>query len=80
MTGSSVGLGYRYRYTLYGDFLPDGSEQRNDYYNQGQLKVSRMFLDTMEGSFLYRYSTNKSNYDLAEYDKDVFILGLQYNY
>lgn len=75
-----IGLGYRYRYTLYGDFLPDGSEQRNDYYNQGQLKVSRMFLDTMEGSFLYRYSTNKSNYDLAEYDKDVFILGLQYNY
>ncbi len=73
-------LGYRYRYTLYGDFLPDGEKQRNDYYNQGELKVSKMFLDTMEVSLLYRYSTNRSNYDLAEYDKDVVIFGLQYNY
>jgi len=73
-------LGYRYRYSLYGDFLPDGNKQRSDYYNQGEVKVSKMFLDTMEGSLLYRYSTNKSNYELAEYDKDVVIFGLQYNY
>jgi len=73
-------LGYRYRYTLYGDFLPDGNKQRNDYYNQGEVKVSRIFLDTMEGSLLYRYSTNRSNYELAEYDKDVVLFGLQYNY
>ena len=73
-------LDYRYRYTLYGDFLPEGNKQRNDYYNQGELKVSKMFLDTMEGSLLYRYSTNRSNYDLAEYNKNVVIFGLQYNY
>lgn len=73
-------LDYRYRYTLYGDFLPDRDKQRNDYYNQGELKVSRMFLDTIEGSLLYRYSNNRSNYDLAEYDKDVVMFGLQYNY
>jgi len=73
-------LDYRYRYSLYGDFLPDGNKQRSDYYNQGQVKVSRMFLDEMEGSLLYRYAKNKSNYDLAEYDKDVVIFGLQYNY
>lgn len=73
-------VGYRYRYTLYGDFLPDGDKQRNDYYNQGELKLSKMFLDTLEASILYRYSTNKSNYDLAEYDKDVVMFGLQYNY
>jgi len=73
-------LDYRYRYTLYGDFLPNGNKQRSDYYNQGEVKVSKMFLDTMEGSLLYRYSTNRSNYDLAEYDKDVVMFGLQYNY
>jgi opacity protein-like surface antigen len=73
-------LGYRYRYTLYGDFLPNGNKQRSDYYNQGEVKVSKMFLDTMEGSLLYRYSTNRSNYNLAEYDKDVVLFGLQYNY
>ena len=73
-------LDYRYRYTLYDDFLPEGNDQRSDYYNQGEVKVSKMFLDTMEGSVLYRYSTNRSNYDLAEYDKDVVMFGLQYNY
>lgn len=73
-------LGYRYRYTLYGDFLPDGDKQRSDYYNQGELKMSKMFLDTMEVSLLYRYSTNRSNYDLVEYDKNVVMFVLQYNY
>ena len=73
-------LDYRYRYSLYGDFLPNGNKQRNDYYNQGQLKVSRMFLDDVEGSLQYSYAKNKSNYDLAEYDKDIVIFGLQYNY
>ncbi|MBT8343991.1 MAG: DUF560 domain-containing protein [Sulfurovum sp.] len=73
-------LDYRYRYTLYGDFLPNGEKQREDNYHQGELKVSKMFLDTVEGSLLYRYSTNGSNYDLAEYDKDIVIFGLQYNF
>jgi tetratricopeptide (TPR) repeat protein len=71
---------YRYRYTLYGDFLPNGTKQRSDYYNQAEVKLSRMFLETMEGSLLYRYAQNRSNYDLAEYDKDIVIFGLQYNY
>lgn len=73
-------LDYRYRYTLYEDFLPDGDKQRSDYYNQGELKLSKMVLDTLEGSLLYRYSTNKSNYDLAEYNKDIVMFGLQYNF
>lgn len=73
-------LDYRYRYSLYDDFLPEDNKQRSDYYHQGEVKVSKMFLDTMEGSLLYRYSTNRSNYYLAEYDKDVVLFGLQYNY
>jgi len=73
-------LDYRYRYTLYGNFLPDGNKQRSDYYNQAKVKISKMFFDTVEVSLLYRYSTNRSNYDLAKYDKNVVLFGLQYNY
>lgn len=73
-------LDYRYRYTLYRDFIDDGSKQREDDYGQYEFKFSKMVSDTMEGSLLYRYSNNRSNYDLAEYDKDVVMFGFQYNY
>ncbi len=73
-------LDYRYRYTLYRDFIDDNSKQRSDDYEQYEFKLSKMISDTMEGSLLYRYSNNRSNYDLAEYDKDVIMFGFQYNY
>ncbi len=73
-------LDYRYRYTLYRDFIDDGSKQRSDDYEQYEFKLSKMLSDSMEGSLLYRYSNNRSNYDLAEYDKDVVMFGFQYNY
>jgi len=73
-------LDYRYRYTLYRDFADDGSKQRSDDYEQYEFKFSKMVSDTTEGSLLYRYSNNRSNYGLAEYDKDVVMFGFQYNY
>ncbi len=71
---------YRYRSAEYDDAADADSDERSDDYHQAEFKVSRMFLDSLEGSLLYRYVRNDSNYALAEYDKSIFMLGLQYNY
>ena len=71
---------YRYRSASYDDEYEAGSSDRSDDFHQAELKVSRMFFDTLEGSLLYRYIRNDSNYDAAEYNKNIVMLGLQYNY
>ena len=73
-------LDYSYRYAKYEDHVKDSEDERRDRYNQLEMKVSRMISDTLEASLLYRYSQNNSNYAAMEYDKDVVMLGLQYNY
>lgn len=75
-----IRLDYRYRYAKYNDRIEETGEERSDDYNQIECKVSRMLTDTLEASLLYRYSTNNSNYDLVEYDKNIIMLGLQYNF
>lgn len=71
---------FRYRYATYDDKVTDSSDDRSDDFYQTDLKVSRIFFDTLEGSLLYRYIKNTSNYAPAEYDKNIVMLGLQYNY
>ncbi|WP_415405512.1 surface lipoprotein assembly modifier [Sulfurovum sp. CS9] len=71
---------YRYRYAKYDDIIESGGDKRSDDYHQAEFKVSRMLTDTMEASLLYRYSKNNSNYELAEYDKDIVMLGIKYNF
>ncbi len=71
---------YRYRYAKYDDIIQSGGDKRSDDYHQAEFKVSRMLTDTMEASLLYRYSKNNSNYELAEYDKDIVMLGIKYNF
>jgi len=71
---------YRYRYAKYDDSIEGSGDKRSDDYHQAEFKVSRMLTDTMETSLLYRYSKNNSNYELAEYDKDVVMLGIKYNF
>jgi len=71
---------YRYRYGKYNDSIEDSGDKRSDDYHQAEFKVSRMLTDTMEASLLYRYSKNNSNYELAEYDKDIVMLGIKYNF
>ena len=71
---------YRYRHAKYDDFIEIGRDKRRDDYHQAAFKVSRMLTDTMEASLLYRYSKNNSNYELAEYDKDIVMLGIKYNF
>jgi hypothetical protein len=71
---------YRYRYAKYDDSIEGSGDKRSDDYHQTEYKVSRMLTDTMEASLLYRYSKNNSNYELAEYDKDIVMLGIKYNF
>jgi len=71
---------YRYRYAKYDDVIEGGVDERSDDYHQAEFKVSRMLTETMEASLLYRYSKNNSNYELAEYDKDIVMLGIKYNF
>ncbi len=71
---------YRYRHAKYDELIEGSGDERSDNYHQAELKVSKMLSDTMEGSLLYRYSKNNSNYDLAEYDKDIIMLTIQYNF
>lgn len=71
---------YRYRYAKYDDSIEGSGDKRSDDYHQTEFKVSRMLTDTMEASLLYRYSKNNSNYELAEYDKDIVMLGIKYNF
>ena len=71
---------YRYRYAMYDDIIEGSLDKRSDDYHQTEFKVSRMLIDTMEASLLYRYSKNNSNYELATYDKDIVMLGIQYNF
>lgn len=71
---------YHYRYAKYDDIIQSGGDKRSDDYHQAEFKVSRMLTDTMEASLLYRYSKNNSNYELAEYDKDIVMLGIKYNF
>lgn len=71
---------YRYRNAAYADRIEAGGDERSDDYHQAEVKVSKMFLDHLEGSLLYRYIRNDSNYALAEYDKDIIMLGLKYDY
>ena len=73
-------LDYRYRYAKYDDLIENSLDNRSDDYHQTEIKVSRMIDDKLEASLLYRYIKNNSNYDLAEYDKDITMLGLQYNF
>ncbi len=73
-------LDYRYRHAKYDDSIEGDGDKRSDDYHQAEFKVSRMFTDTMEASLLYRYSENNSNYELTEYDKDVVMLGIKYNF
>lgn len=73
-------LDYRYRYAKYDDQVEDSGDKRRDRFHQIEAKVSRMISDTLEALLLYRYSRNNSNYVVMEYDKDVVMLGLQYNY
>ncbi|MCD6598221.1 MAG: DUF560 domain-containing protein [Bacteroidales bacterium] len=73
-------LDYRYRYAKYDDLIEDSLNKRSDDYHQTEFKVSKMINDKLEASLLYRYIKNNSNYDLAEYNKDITMLGLQYNF
>jgi len=73
-------LDYRYRYARYDDLIENSLNKRSDDYHQTELKVSKMIDDKLEASLLYRYIKNNSNYDLAEYNKDITMLGLQYNF
>ena len=73
-------LDYRYRYASYDDVIEFILDKRHDDYNQVEIEISRMFTDTLEASLLYRYTDNSSNYDLAEYDKDITMFGFQYNF
>ena len=70
---------YQYRHAKYDDLIDDVNK-RSDDYQQTEFKVSRMLSDTVEGLLLYRYAKNNSNYELAEYDKDVVMLGIKYNF
>ncbi len=71
---------YQYRYAKYDDLIDSDVNKRSDDYHQTELKVSRMLSDTVEGLLLYRYAKNNSNYELAEYDKDVVMFGIKYNF
>ena len=71
---------YRYRHAKYDDSIEGGGDKRSDDYHQADFKVSRMLNDTIETSLLYRYSKNNSNYELMEYDKDIVMLGIIYNF
>lgn len=71
---------YRYAHSRYEDIITLEGDKRSDNYHQTELKISRMFTDTMEALLFYRYAKNNSNYDLAEYDKNIVMFGLQYNY
>jgi len=73
-------LDYRYRYAKYDDIIEGDGNKRSDDYHQTEFKVSRMLSDTMEALLLYRYAKNNSNYELAEYDKDIVMLGIKYNF
>ncbi len=67
-------------FRLIPDSIEGSGDKRSDDYHQTEFKVSRMLTDTMETSLLYRYSKNNSNYELAEYDKNVVMLGIKYNF
>jgi len=71
---------YRYRHAKYNDSIETVGRRRSDDYHQVEFKMSRMLTDTMETSLLYSYSKNNSNYELAEYDKDIVMFGLKYNF
>ncbi|RLA69583.1 MAG: hypothetical protein DRG09_05450 [Epsilonproteobacteria bacterium] len=73
-------LDYRYRYADYDDIIEIGRGERSDDYHQTEFKMSRFLTATMEASLFYRYSINNSNYELAEYDKDIVMLDIKYNF
>ena len=65
---------YRFRLASYDD------NDRGDLYNQVELKFSHYFAEIFEAFVSNRYINNTSDLDVAEYDKNIFMLGVSVNY
>ena len=70
-------LNYQYRY---GDFKEVIAGKREDSNHEVRIAFERDILKQLRLRAQYRYVTNISNYDLAEYDKNEMMLGIMYNY
>ena len=72
---------YQYRYS---DFAyietPRGSGKREDHNHDFKIALERNVLTHIRLQTQYRFITNQSNYNLAEYSKNEILLGLVYNY
>ena len=75
-------LDYRYRKGLYDDGITKlvGSDEREDDYNQVELKLSHYFAKNFELFVSDRYAKNSSNYAPAKYNKNIAMFGLSVNY
>ena len=74
---------YKYRYTFYHDFIPQGSgvlESREDNYHQFNVKLSHYFKKHYEVFLSGSMIENFSNYYLVQYNKNIVTAGLSFNY
>ena len=70
-------LNYQYRY---GDFEEVPAGEREDSNHDLKFALERDLIKQLRLRAQYRYITNISNYDLAEYEKNEMMLGIIYNY
>ncbi len=70
-------LNYQYRY---GDFEEVAAGHREDSNHDVRFSLEYDILEELRLRAQYRYVTNISNYDLAEYDKNEMMLSIIYNY
>lgn len=71
---------YRYRNTSYDDVLPSSSEKRKDDHHQLDLELSGIVMEDMEATLSYSNSMNESNLQISEYNKNIVMCNLKYNY
>ncbi len=77
-------LEYRYRNTDYDDSNDlkniSSTKEREDNYNQIELKLSHFIADNFEIFISNKYIKNSSNYLPARYSKNIALLGISANY
>ena len=82
-TKLDVSLNYRYRYGSYDDLSNPGTaslSQREDSFNQGEVKLLYYFNKIVDAYLSQTYAKNISNFVPAKYDKSVSTLGINLKY
>ena len=74
---ADIELHYQYRY---GDYAKVLSLKRDDSNNDASIILKYNITHGLRINGDYRYVNNRSSYQLAEYTKHEFMLGLEYNY